>query len=39
MRMLQKLLKVLRIENNLIKMAYLMFALRFFYVSVFLEAV
>ena len=39
MRMLRKLLQVLRIENSLIKVAYLMFALRFIDVPEFLEAV
>ena len=38
--MLRKLLQVLGIENDLIKVAYLyLFALRFLYVSGFLEAV
>ena len=38
MRMLRKLLELLRVENNLNKMAYLMFALRdVSQVSMFLE--
>ena len=40
MRMLRKLLELLRVENNLNKMAYLMFALRdVSQVSGFLEVV
>ena len=39
MRMLRKLFLMLRVRNNLNKMASLMFALRFFDVSGFLEVV
>ena len=39
MRMLRKLFLMLRVGNNLNKMANLMFALRYFYVSGFLEVV
>ena len=37
--MLRKLLSMLRVENSLNKMAYLVFALRYFDVSGFLEVV